>query len=805
MLVSLEWLKDYVSTQDLAPEDLAEKITRSGIEVDAVIDRASGMDKVVVGYVVSKEKHPEADKLNICQVDVGEAEPQQIICGAPNVDAGQKVIVARPGAHLPGGIKIKKAKLRGHESNGMICSLQELGIEGKLVPKAYAEGIYVLPADAEVGSDALEVLGLRDTVLELGLTPNRSDALSMLGVAYEVGAILSEEVKYPEIEYHTSSEKAGDLLKLRVEDLQANPMYVAKVVKNVKIAESPMWLQHRLMAAGVRPHNNVVDVTNYILMEYGQPLHAFDYDSLATGEIVVRKATEGEKITTLDDQERTLKATDLVITNGKEPVAIAGVMGGANSEVTETTTTVVIESAYFDGLTVRQTSRNLGLRSDASARFEKGVDPNRVIPAAERAAALLAELAGGEVLEGTCIVDELDKTPARVVVSPDFINERLGMKISLEDMLSILERLKFGVEAANGLLIIDAPTRRQDIKIEEDIVEEIARLYGYDEIPMTLPEGANQVGQLTAYQANRRVVRDYLEGAGLYQAVTYSLTSEALSQRFALKAEPVTRLLMPMSEDRSTLRQSLIPHLIEAAAYNVARKADSVALYEVGSVFLGQTEEGLPFEEEHVAAVLTGKWLDHAWQGEKKEVDFFVLKGIIEGVIGKLGLTDRIAFVKTEVAGLHPGRTASILLDGEQVGIIGGLHPAEQKSWGVKDTYVMEMNLVALLHANASAAPLGYKAVPRFPAMSRDIALVMDRATAAGEVITAIRSAGVKLLKDIRVFDVYEGEKMEAGKKSVAFSLTYFDPERTLTDDEVVAAHNKVLKAIATIEGTEVR
>ncbi|MGY3186742.1 phenylalanine--tRNA ligase subunit beta [Lysinibacillus sp. TE18511] len=805
MLVSLEWLKDYVNTQDLAPEQLAEKITRSGIEVDAVIDRAKGMDKVVVGYVVSKEKHPEADKLNICQVDVGEAEPQQIICGAPNVDAGQKVIVARPGAHLPGGIKIKKAKLRGHESNGMICSLQELGIEGKLVAKAYSEGIYVLPADAEVGSDALAILGLRDTVLELGLTPNRSDALSMLGVAYEVGAIFSEEVKYPEISYSTSSEKAEDMLKLRVEDLQANPMYVAKVVKNVKITESPMWLQNRLMAAGVRPHNNVVDVTNYILMEYGQPLHAFDYDSLATGEIVVRKATEGEKITTLDDQERTLKATDLVITNGKEPVAIAGVMGGSNSEVTESTTTVVIESAYFDGLTVRQTSRHLGLRSDASARFEKGVDPNRVLPAAERAAALLAELAGGEVLEGTCIVDELDKSPARVVVSPDFINERLGMKISLEDMLSILERLKFGVEAANGLLIVDAPTRRQDIKIEEDIVEEIARLYGYDEIPMTLPEGANQVGRLTPYQANRRVVRNFMEGAGLYQAVTYSLTSEALSQRFALKAEPVTRLLMPMSEERSTLRQSLLPHLIEAAAYNVARKADTVALYEVGSVFLGQSEEGQPYEEEHVAAVLTGKWLDHAWQGEKKAVDFFVLKGIVEGVIGKLGLEDRISFVKAEVDGLHPGRTASILLDGEQVGIIGGLHPAEQKTWGVKDTYVMEMNLIALLSATAKEAPLAYTPVPRFPAMSRDIALIMDRTTTAGEVITAIRSAGVKLLKDVRVFDVYEGEKMEAGKKSVAFSLTYFDPERTLTDEEVVAAHNKVLKAIATIEGTEVR
>lgn len=804
MLVSLEWLKDYVNTQDLAPEVLAEKITRSGIEVDAVIDRASGMEKVVVGHVVSKEKHPEADKLNICQVDVGEAEPQQIICGAPNVDAGQKVIVARPGAHLPGGIKIKKAKLRGHESNGMICSLQELGIEGKLVPKAYADGIYVLPADAEPGSDALALLGLRDTVLELGLTPNRSDALSMLGVAYEVGAILSEEVQYPEISYSTSSEKAEDVLKLRVEDEQANPMYVAKVVKNVKVAESPMWLQHRLMAAGVRPHNNVVDVTNYILMEYGQPLHAFDYDSLATGEIVVRKATEGEKITTLDDQERTLKASDLVITNGKEPVAIAGVMGGANSEVTETTTTVVIESAYFDGLTVRQTSRDLGLRSDASARFEKGVDPNRVVPAAERAAALLAELAGGEVLEGTCIVDELDKTPARVVVSPDFINERLGMKISLEDMLSILDRLKFDVEAANGLLIVDVPTRRQDIKIEEDIVEEIARMYGYDEIPKTLPEGA-QVGRLTPYQEKRRVVRNFMEGAGLYQAVTYSLTSEALSQRFALKAEPVTRLLMPMSEDRSTLRQSLVPHLIEAAAYNVARKADNVALYEIGSVFLGQSAEGQPFEEEHVAAVLTGKWLDHAWQGEHKAVDFFVLKGIVEGVVGKLGLDERISFVKAEVDGLHPGRTASILLDGEQVGIIGGLHPAEEKAWGVKDTYVMEMNLVALLEASSNEAPLGYTPVPRFPAMSRDIALVLDRETAAGEVVSVIRAANVKLLKDIRIFDLYEGEKMEAGKKSVAFSLTYFDPERTLTDEEVVAAHNKVLKAIATIEGTEVR
>lgn len=801
MLVSLNWLKQYVDIDSLTPEELAEKITRSGIEVDAVIDRSQGMTNVVVGYVVSKEKHPDADKLNICQVEVGEGDVRQIICGAPNVAQGQKVIVALPGARLPGGIKIKKAKMRGQESNGMICSLQELGIEGRVVPKAYADGIYVLPEDAVPGNDALELIGLRDTVLELGLTPNRSDALSMLGVAYEVAAILSQEVKLPEIGYETSYEKAQDYLNVRVE-AKENPLYAAKVVKNVKIAESPLWLQHYLMAAGVRPHNNVVDITNYILMEYGQPLHAFDYDALKTKEIVVRLANEGEKIVTLDDQERTLNAHNLVITNGVEPVAIAGVMGGANSEVTDSTTTVVIEAAYFDGLSVRRTSKELGLRSDASARFEKGVDPNRVLLAAERAAQMLAELAGGEVLDGTVLIDELDKAPARVVVSPDFINARLGMKISLEEMLSILSRLKFDVEAANGLLIIDVPTRRQDIKIEEDIVEEIARLYGYDEIPMTLPSGGEQVGGLTPYQAKRRVVRNLLEGSGLYQAITYSLTSDELAQKYALKTADTTKLLMPMSEERSTLRQSLIPHLVEAASYNVARKEESVALYEIGSVFLGQTEEKLPYEEEHIALIVTGKWVDNAWLGEKVNADFFVAKGIIEALFEKLGLSERISYEKSVVEELHPGQTANILLDGEKVGIIGGLHPVERKKYDLKETFVVELNLQAII--TASVEELVYKPVPRFPAMARDIALELDCSKPAGEIVEIIRNAGTKLLKEVKVFDVYEGDKMTAGKKSVAFSLTYFDPERTLTDEEVVNAHEKVLKALAEA-GAEVR
>ncbi|MFE6170119.1 phenylalanine--tRNA ligase subunit beta [Viridibacillus arvi] len=794
MLVSLKWLEQYVDLQGLEPAVLAEKITRSGIEVDGVANLAEGMKKLMVGEVKEKVKHPEADKLNICQVDFGEEELSQIVCGAPNVAVGQKVIVARPGAHLPGG-KIKKAKLRGEVSNGMICSLQELGIEGKLVPKAYSEGIFVLPAETPVGADPLEVLGLYDTVLELGLTPNRSDAMSMLGVAYEVGAILSEDVKLPELDYTESAEKASDYLKLRVDAPVENPMYVAKVVKNVKVAESPLWLQQRLMAAGVRPHNNVVDVTNYILMEYGQPLHAFDYDRLGTGEIVVRLANEGEKITTLDDKERTLNANNLVITNGKEPVAVAGVMGGLNSEVHNGTTTVVIESAYFEGLSVRYTSKDLGLRSDASARFEKGLDPNRVIPAAERAAKLLAELAGGEVLAGSVMFDELDKTPSKVIVSPDFINARLGMKISLDDMESILKRLKFDVETANGMLYVDAPTRRQDIKIEEDIVEEIARIYGYDEIPTTLPVSETTPGGLTPYQAKRRIVRAYLEGAGLHQAITYSLTSDALSQKFALETAPVTKLLMPMSEERSTLRQSLIPHLVEAASYNVARQADLVALYEVDSVFLGLTEENLPHEEEHVAAVITGKWLDHAWQGEHKQVDFFVLKGIVEGLFDRLGLADAVTFERATVDGLHPGRTANVLLNGSRIGLIAQLHPTEQKANGLKETYVMEMNLAAILEASTEA--LVYVPVPRFPSMSRDIALVVDRSVAAADLETIIRQAGGTLLKDVRVFDLYEGDKMEEGKKSVAFSLQYFEPERTLTDEEVVAAHDEVLKALA--------
>lgn len=802
MYVSTKWLENYVYTKGIAPADLAEKITRAGIEVDSIIDRSEGLTNIVVGHVESCEKHPEADKLNICQVNVGK-ETVQIICGAPNVAAGQNIIAALPGAKLPGGIKIKKAKLRGEVSNGMICSLQELGVEGKTVAKAYAEGIYVLPEDAVPGTDALSVIGLDDVILEFDLTPNRSDALSMLGVAYEVGAILSEEVKLPKIEYTPSAEKAEDVLSLKVEAVEDNPMYVAKVVKNVQVAESPLWLQNYLMAAGVRPHNNVVDITNFVLLEYGQPLHAFDYDRLATKEIVVRHAVEGEKMTTLDDVERTLQADQLVITNGKEPVALAGVMGGANSEVHDGTTTVVIESAYFAPASVRKTSKEVGLRSDASTRFEKGVDPNRVAEAAERAAQLMAELAGGEVLAGSVLVDELDKGSVRIILSPDYVNQRLGMKIPMDEMVTILERLQIPVEAANGQLVVDAPTRRQDLRIKEDLIEEIARLYGYDEIPMTLPVGESVPGGLNSSQEKRRLVRRYLESAGLYQAITYSLTSRAESQSFALETAPVTELLMPMSEDRSVLRQSLLPHLLDATTYNVARRIDTVSLYETGSVFLGTQEDGLPKEVGHVAAVITGKWVDHAWQQENKKVDFFVMKGIIEGLMETLGLTAKVTYVKATHDGLHPGRTADVLLNGKVVGVLGQLHPTEQKKRDLKETYVMEMNMSLLLAEQTEA--LVYAQVPRYPSMSRDIALVVSKEETAGSLIEIIQDAGGKLLKDVAVFDLYEGDKVEEGTKSLAFTLKYFNAERTLTDEEVVTRHDKVLAALKEKSGAVLR
>ncbi|WP_077214188.1 phenylalanine--tRNA ligase subunit beta [Bacillus dakarensis] len=803
MFVSYKWLQEYVDLTGVTADELAEKITKSGIEVEGVEVLNEGIKGVVIGHVLEREQHPNADKLNKCLVDVGEDQPVQIICGAPNVDKGQKVAVAKVGAVLPGNFKIKKAKLRGEESHGMICSLQELGVETKLVAKEYSEGIFVFPGNVTVGEDAISELNRDDQVLELGLTPNRADCLSMLGVAYEVAAILGRDVKLPNPEVQTTSEKASDYIKVTVEANEDNPLYVAKVIKNVTIGPSPLWMQGRLMAAGIRPHNNVVDITNYVLLEYGQPLHAFDYDRLGSKEILVRRAKNGEEIVTLDDAKRTLTEDHLVITNGSEPVALAGVMGGANSEVQSDTTTVLLESAYFKGLTIRGASKDHGLRSEASSRYEKGIDPNRVRLAAERAVEMLALYAGGEILEGSVEVDTLKVEPAVVSITLEKINSVIGTTITADEVISIFEKLRFEVTSDNETFTVTVPTRRGDITIEEDLIEEVARLYGYDNLPKTLPVGASTPGKLSAYQQKRRVVRKYLEGTGLFQAVTYSLTSEAKAAQYALEQREPVALAMPMSEDRSKLRLSILPQLLEVVKYNLARQNDSVSVYEIGTVFLGKGNEEQPEEREHMAAAITGLWNLHQWQGEKKEVDFFVLKGILEGMFAKLGLQTEVEYRQTAIEGLHPGRTAEIYLSGKKIGFIGQVHPTVQKELDLKETYVCELLLEAILTADVS--PLQYEAIPKYPSITRDIALVVDQGKAAGELESIIKEAGGSLLKEAKVFDLYEGEHMEPGKKSIAFSLRYFNPEKTLTDEEVTKVHDKVLHAVEEKAGAVLR
>lgn len=803
MFVSYKWLQEYVDLSGITALELAEKITKSGIEVEGVELLNEGIQGIVVGHVVEREQHPNADKLSKCQVDIGEGEPVQIICGAANVAKGQKVAVAKVGAVLPGNFKIKKAKLRGEESNGMICSLTELGIESKLVAKEFSEGIFVFPNDTAVGQDALALLNRDDQVLELGLTPNRADCLSMLGVAYEVAAILSREVKWPQVAGDASNENAADSIRLSVEASEDNPLYVAKVIKNVKIGPSPLWMQTRLMAAGIRPHNNVVDITNYILLEYGQPLHAFDYDRLGSKEILVRRAKDGEVIETLDNTKRTLTSEQLVITNGEVPVALAGVMGGANSEVEADTTTVLLESAYFTGAVIRKASKAHGLRSEASARFEKGVDPNRVRAAAERAADLIAKYAGGQILNGSVEVDTLAVEPAVISITLEKINGVIGTQLTTAEVENIFTRLQFDLVTDNDTITVTVPTRRGDITIEEDLIEEVARLYGYDNLPMTLPVGASTPGHLTDYQQKRRVIRRYLEGAGLYQAVTYSLTSEEKATQFALEKKNPIRLAMPMSEDRSMLRLSIVPQLLEALKYNTARQNDSIGVYETGAVFLANESDVLPEEKEHAAAAITGLWQSHPWQGEKKPVDYYVLKGIVEGLFDKLGLTEKVDYRQAALENMHPGRTADILLNGEKIGFIGQIHPIVQKDLDLKETYVFELSLKAVLQEPVE--PLHYESIPRYPSITRDIALVVDKETAAGELEKIIVEAGGKLLKEVRVFDLYEGERMEPGKKSIAFSLKYFDPERTLTDEDVTKAHEKVLTAVKEKAGAVLR
>lgn len=800
MFISKEWLESYVEVNQPV-NVLAERITRTGIEVDDIIDYTKGIKNLVVGYVQSIAAHPDADKLNVCQVDIGEVEPVQIVCGAPNVDAGQTVIVATVGGRLPGGVKIKRAKLRGERSEGMICSLQEIGVPTNLVPKQFENGIYVFSSEVTPGTDALSALYLDDQVMEFDLTPNRADALSMIGTAYETAALYNVPMVKPETQCNENDEHTNDEISVTIQNEDKVPYYSARVVKDVTIKPSPEWMQMRLIKAGIRPINNVVDISNYVLIEYGQPLHMFDKDQIGSKQIEVRQAKADEVITTLDDQERKLVASDIVITNGNSPIAIAGVMGGDFSEVTEATTNVVIEGAIFDPVSIRHTSRRLNLRSEASSRFEKGIATEFVDEAVDRACYLLQTYADGTVTQGRVAEGDLGEFVTPIDISVSKVNQTIGFELAAKDIEAIFVQLGFETTNTDDVLTVMVPSRRKDITIKEDLIEEIARIYGYDEIPSTLPVFEHVThGSLTDRQSKSRIVKASLEGAGLNQAINYSLVDKERANHFALQNRDTVALLMPMSEAHSTLRQSLIPHLIDAVAYNVARKNNHVRLYELGRVFFGNGEGELPDEVEYLSGILTGDYTVNAWQGKKEEIDFFVAKGIVDRVAEKLDI--QFEYEAAEINGLHPGRTAYVKLNEKVIGFVGELHPQIEKDNDLKRTYVFELNYDELMAV--SVGYINYQPIPRFPGVSRDIALVINRDMPSAKLVNTIHQNGGDILQEAEVFDVYEGEHVAEDEKSIAIRLSYLDTEDTLTDDKVNAVHEAILTALQA-EGATIR
>ena len=802
MLVSYKWLKELVDV-DVTTAELAEKMSTTGIEVEGVETPAEALSKLVVGHVLSCEDVPDTH-LHLCQVDTGDAEgPRQIVCGAPNVTAGIKVIVAIPGARIADNYKIKKGKIRGMESLGMICSLAELGLPDSIIPKEFADGIQILPEDAVPGDSIFPYLDLDDEIIELSITPNRADALSMRGVAHEVAAIYGKSVHFPEKTVTEDSKPASDKISVAIESDKV-ATYASRVVENVTVQPSPQWLQNLLMNAGIRPINNVVDVTNYVLLYFGQPMHAFDLDKFEDSRIVARDARDGEKLVTLDGEERELTAEDIVITVADKPVALAGVMGGASTEIDNNSKNVVLEAAVFDGKSVRKTSSRLNLRSESSSRFEKGINNDTVLEALDFAAAMLQELANGTVLAGRVQAGSVDTEPVQVSTSLDYVNVRLGTELTFADIEDVFAKLGFGLTGDADKFTVSVPRRRWDISIQADLVEEIARIYGYEKLPTTLPEAAGTAGELTETQALRRKVRTIAEGAGLTEIISYALTTPEKAVEFAVTPTNLTELMWPMTVDRSALRQNMVSGMLDTVAYNVNRKNSNVAIYEIGKVFEqnGNPKEELPNEINTFAFAISGLVAEKDFQTKATPVDFFYAKGIVEALFDKLEVS--VDYVPTkDLASMHPGRTAAIVLDGQTIGFLGQVHPQTAKNYGIPETYVAEINLSAVEAALQPAQP--FVEITKFPAVSRDIALLLKAEITHQEVIDAIYSAGVKRLVAVKLFDVYAGEKLGAGMKSMAYSLTFQNPNDNLTDEEVAKYMEKITKVLTEKVEAEVR
>lgn len=794
MRVSLEWLADHVDLT-LDPYELADRLTNSGTEVEAVETTGEGLEGFQVGILLEVAPHPSADRLSLCRVDVG-GVPLEIVCGAPNVREGIKVPVALPGSRLPDGTLIREAKIRGIPSHGMILSERELGISEE------ASGIMVLEDPAEVGMGLAAALSLPDAVLVLEITPNRPDCLSMIGMAREVAALTGQKLKMPPSKVEETAEATAGQVVVDILDPELCSRYAARLIFGGRIAESPWWMRRRLQAAGVRPINNVVDITNYVMLELGQPLHAFDYDLVEEGHIIVRRAMLGETLTTLDGIERKLSEDNLLICDPSGGIALAGVMGGEESEVNPNTTRILLESAHFDPANIMKTSRSQELSSEASYRFERGVDPNGCVRAADRAAQLMHELAGGQVLAG--VVDARARViePVKLKLRVGRTAQLIGITLGPDEAEQLLRSIDIDVEgrSAEGVedvLRVEVPTYRPDLEREIDLAEEIARLYGYRKIPSTLPVTSANIGGLTRDQKETRKIAGLMAGAGLYEAITHAFISprwlDILDPERNYLPSEVFRIKNPISEEFSIMRPSLLPGLLEAARFNVNRRVTDVRLFEMGRVFLHDEGEKLPREPSMLGCLLTGKWLPKQWDREPEEVDFFTMKGILETLLAFLNV-DVWSLQRREMVFLHPAQSGIISINGEEAGYIGMLHPRVGSEAEVPERIaVMEIRVESLLACRKE--PM-YIDIPRFPAVQIDLAVVVREEIARREVEDVIKEAGGPLMREVRLFDLYRGDQVGEGDKSLAFNLTFYALDRTLKDEEVLALREDIVSAL---------
>lgn len=804
MNTSLSWIKAYVPDLDVTAQEYTDAMTLSGTKVEGYEKLDADLEKIVIGQILKIEKHPDADKLIICQVDVG-TETIQIVTGAPNVTEGDKIPVVLDGGRVagghdgkktPGGIRIKKGKLRGVESNGMLCSIEELGSSREFYPDAPESGIYILPEDSVVGESAVKALGLDDVIFEYEVTSNRVDCYSVVGIAREAAATFRKKFCPPVVKATGNSEDAGDYIKVTVQDSELCPRYCARVVKNIKIAPSPEWMQRRLASNGIRPINNIVDITNYVMEEYGQPMHAYDYDTIAGHEIIVRRAAEGEKFVTLDGQERTMDDSVLMICDGEKAVGIAGIMGGENSMITDDVKTMLFEAACFDGTNIRLSSKKVGLRTDASGKFEKGLDPNNAQAAIDRACQLIEELGAGEVVGGMVDVYSRKKEPVRIPFEPEKINQLLGTDIPTEQMLSYFENIDLEYDEKAGEII--APTFRHDLFRMADLAEEVARFYGYDNIPTTLPRGEATTGKLPFKLRIEEVARNIAECCGFSQGMTYSFESPKVFDKLSLPQDSPLRQAVqiqnPLGEDFSIMRTVSLNGMLTSLAFNYNHRNRNVRLYELGNIYLPKAVPVTELPEERMQFTL----------GMYGEGDFFVMKGVVEEFLEKAGLHEKTTYdPESGKPFLHPGRQANIQYQGAVLGYLGEVHPVVADRYGIGEkAYVAVLDMPEIV-ARASF-DRKFEGIAKFPAVTRDLSMVVPGNIRAGEIESVIAQRGGKHLESYQLFDIYEGSQIKEGYKSMAYSVVFRAKDKTMEEAEITSCMKKILNGLESM-GIELR